>query len=132
MAKPSARTQSLAKRRTSTTDYGVPAVDAADIAWPHEPPAAAPLASIAANTNTPPDSYLSVRDVADRLACHLKTVRFAIKRGDLAAIRIGANGHYRIALGEFERFCAAHQQPIEIRSRRAVRGSFTAIRENTP
>ena len=47
-------------------------------------------------------SYLTTRDVAERMDVSLSTVRRLIRRGELQASRV--KGAYHIKLAEFERF----------------------------
>lgn len=48
-------------------------------------------------TNGKQSTYLTVKDVADRLNIHARTVRRLIVDGELTAIKVGKRGDYRIS-----------------------------------
>jgi len=52
-------------------------------------------------------TFLSVRELAELLALDRKTVRRAIRRGTLRAIRLGPRGDFRIPASEVERLLGA-------------------------
>lgn len=47
---------------------------------------------------------MHVREAADRLDVTMQTVRRHIADGELPAVRLGANGRYRIRRGDLEAF----------------------------
>lgn len=51
------------------------------------------------------DTYLSIKDFAEKLSLHPNTIRNAIKKGKLQAVRIGIgrNACYRIPSSEIQR-----------------------------
>lgn len=48
-------------------------------------------------TNGKQSTYLTVKDVAERLNIHTRTVRRLIVDGELSAIQVGKRGDYRIS-----------------------------------
>jgi len=51
-------------------------------------------------------TFLSVREFADLLGVDRRTVRRAIKRGTLMAIRLGPRGDFRVPASELRRLFA--------------------------
>ena len=49
-------------------------------------------------------SLLTTRTAADTAACDIVTIRRAIARGELQALRLGSHGDYRIPSDELERW----------------------------
>lgn len=52
---------------------------------------------------TPP-VYLSLTSAARRYDSHRNTIRRAIDRGELPAVRIGTRGDYRVRVADLERW----------------------------
>ena len=56
---------------------------------------------------------LSIQEVADTMKVSQKTVRRLIKRGDLAAYKVGARGQIRVKEGDLERYVEAQRMEVE-------------------
>lgn len=57
-------------------------------------------------------AYLTVRDVAEHLSIHPRTVRRLIVDGELVAIKVGKRGDYRVAPEALEKY--EHQSKIKL------------------
>lgn len=56
---------------------------------------------------------LSVQEIAETMKVSEKTVRRLIKRGSIAAYRVGERGQLRVKEGEIERYLEAQRVEIE-------------------
>ena len=66
---------------------------------------------------------LTVQDVADAMKVSEKTVRRLIKRGDLAAYKVGERGQLRVKECDLEGYLEA--QRVEVGSRREANAEGT-------
>ena len=58
-------------------------------------------------------NLLSIQEVAETMKVSEKTVRRLIKRGSIAAYRVGERGQLRVKEGEIERYLEAQRVEIE-------------------